>query len=203
MIITELKKTPPDGITLIFDDGTELKSTPALVSDMHLYSGSELDDEGFRELCAASSLSLCRARALRIVNSRPVSRREMIKKLTEKGEVPENAEYCADWLVELGLINDESYAGAVVRHYAAKGYGEARVRQELNRHGIPRELWDAAMEEMPEQDDKLLRFIRERLTDPDDRAQVKKVSDALFRRGYSWEQIRRTLNSYISQEDLQ
>ena len=165
--------------------------------------GMELDDADFSALSAASSLSLCKARALRIVNARPVSRREMIKKLVEKGEMPENAESCADWLCEMGLINDEAYAGSVVRHYAAKGYGLSRIRQELNRHGVPRELWDEALREMPEQDEKLERFIRARLTDPDDRAQVKKVSDALFRRGYSWDQIRHALNSFNSQEDEQ
>ena len=40
------------------------------------------------------------------------------------------------WLVGLGYINDREYAGMVVRHYAAKGYGARRVRDELRRRGI-------------------------------------------------------------------
>ena len=102
----------------------------------------------------------------------------------------------------MGLINDRSYAASVVRHYAAKGYGVSRIKQELKRHGIDRALWDEALEELPEQDDYIERFLRSRLTDPGDRAQVKKVSDALFRRGYSWEQIKHALNNFNSQEDF-
>ena len=116
-------------------------------------------------------------------------------------ETPDTAELCADWLCEMGLINDRSYAGSVVRHYAAKGYGQARIKQELRLHGISRELWDEALEQLPEQDEYIERFLRSRLNDPEDRAQVKKVSDALFRRGYSWEQIKHALNNLKFQED--
>ena len=73
----------------------------------------------------------------------------------------------------------------VVRHYAAKGYGAGRIRNELFRRGVPKELWDDALSEMPVQDDAIDKFVRSRLTDPSDRAQIKKVTDGLVRRGYS------------------
>ena len=133
--------------------------------------------------------------------SRAVRAAESLLRLVEKGETPENAEACADWLCRMGLINDAEYAGSVVRHYAAKGYGSARIKQELRHHGVPREMWDEAMLQMPEQDAYLERFIRSRLHEPGDRAQVKKVSDALFRRGYSWEQIKHALNEFDTQGD--
>lgn len=200
MKILELKQTSPERFTVIFDDGTQVKTSLGVVTDKFLHAGLELEDDEFHAFLSASSLSLAKSRALRIINTRPMSRKEMFKRLIEKGETPENAEYCADWLCEMGLINDESYAGSIVRHYAAKGYGITRIRQELNRHGIDREIWEDALEQMPEQDDKIERFLRSRLTDPDDRAQVKKVTDALFRRGYTWDQIKHALNNYTLQE---
>lgn len=203
MRIIELKQTSPERITLVFDNGTELKTSLYVVTDRFLHSGSELDEDEYNSLVSASSLSLCRQRALRCINARPMSRKELFDKLVEKGETPDNAELCADWLCDMGLINEEAYAASVVRHYAAKGYGASRIRQELIRHGVPRELWETAFEEMPEQDEYLERFIRTRLHNSNDRAEVRKLSDALFRRGYSWEQIRHALNSYISQEDNQ
>ena len=170
MTVTGLKQTSQERITVSFDDGSELKTTLSVVTGFYLCTGMELDDDRYRELLSASSLSLCKARALRIVGARPVSRKELRDKLTEKGESPENAEQCADWLCELGMIDDAVYAEMLVSHYSAKGYGVGRIRQELNRHGVPRELWDDALEQMPEQDDKLIRFIASRLTDPNDRA---------------------------------
>ncbi len=201
MTLREIKQTSPDRFTLIFDDGTELKTTLGIITGRFIRSGMDFDEEAYNELVSASGLAMAKARALRIINARPMSREELRKRLIEKGETPENAEACADWLCRMGLINDAEYAGSVVRHYAAKGYGSARIKQELRHHGVPREMWDEAMLQMPEQDAYLERFIRARLSEPGDRAQVKKVSDALFRRGYSWEQIKHALNEFDTQGD--
>ncbi len=201
MTLREIKQTSPERFTLIFDDGTELKTTLGIITGRFIRSGMDFDEEAYNELVSASGLAMAKARALRIINARPMSREELRKRLIEKGETPENAEACADWLCRMGLINDAEYAGSVVRHYAAKGYGSARIKQELRHHGVPREMWDEAMLQMPEQDAYLERFIRSRLHDPGDRAQVKKVSDALFRRGYSWEQIKHALNEFDTQGD--
>lgn len=201
MTLREIKQTSPERFTLIFDDGTELTTTLGIITGRFIRSGMDFDEEAYNELVSASGLAMAKARALRIINARPMSREELRKRLIEKGETPENAEACADWLCRMGLINDAEYAGSVVRHYAAKGYGSARIKQELRHHGVPREMWDEAMLQMPEQDAYLERFIRSRLSEPGDRAQVKKVSDALFRRGYSWEQIKHALNEFDTQGD--
>lgn len=201
MTLREIKQTSPERFTLIFDDGTELKTTLGIITGRFIRSGMDFNEEAYNELVSASGLAMAKARALRIINARPMSREELRKRLIEKGETPENAEACADWLCRMGLINDAEYAGSVVRHYAAKGYGSARIKQELRHHGVPREMWDEAMLQMPEQDAYLERFIRARLSEPGDRAQVKKVSDALFRRGYSWEQIKHALNEFDTQGD--
>ena len=198
--ITEINQTSPERFTLKFSDGSELKTSLGVITDRFIHSGMELSEQEFAELCDASSLSLAKSRALKILNARPMSEKEMRDRLTEKGESPENAVSCVEWLCEMGLINDESYAGTVVRHYAAKGYGVSRIRQELSRHGVPRDLWDTALEQMPGQDDKLERFIRARLTDAEDRAQIKKISDALYRRGYSWDEIKSAINHIKSEE---
>lgn len=201
MTLREIKQTSPERFTLIFDDGTELKTTLGIITERFIHSGMDFDEDAYNELVSACTLALSKARALRIINARPMSREELRKRLIEKGETPDSAEACAEWLCQMGLINDAEYAGSVVRHYAAKGYGASRIKQELRRHGLSRELWDEAMEQMPEQDEYLARFLRSRLTDPGDRAQVKKVSDALFRRGYSWDQIKHALNEFDTQGD--
>ena len=201
MTLRESKQTSPERFTLVFDDGTELKTTLGIITERFIHSGMDFDEDAYNELVSACTLALAKARALRIINARPMSREALRKRLDEKGETPENAEECAEWLCQMGLINDAEYAGSVVRHYAAKGYGASRIKQELRRHGVSRELWDEAMSQMPEQDEYLARFLRSRLSDPGDRAQVKKVSDALFRRGYSWDQIKHALNEFDTQGD--
>ena len=75
------------------------------------------------------------------------------------------------------------------------------MRAELSRRGVDRELWDDTLEAMPENTDKLDRFIAARLTDPEDRDQVRKVSAALYRRGYSWEEIRSALRRFNAETE--
>ena len=201
MQITDIHQTSPGRLTVTLAGGDEIKSTLGVVTDMRLYSGREMDPAAVSELKSASLRALARERALEYLSRRPMSCAELKKKLIEKGEDEDVAEYCVGWLSEHGLIDDESYAAAVARHYAAKGYGSGRVRTELSRRGIARELWDGALDAMPENVDKLDRFISSRLHDPDDRDEVRRVSQALFRRGYSWDEIRRALERHRAGAD--
>ena len=138
-----------------------------------------------------------RQRALKILERRDVSRKMLLDKLTEKGISNTDAEEVADWLCGLGVVNDERFAGLVVRHYAAKGYGVGRIRSELYRRGIPRELWDDAMQELPEQDDQIDTLLRRRLrSDTPDRDELRRASDYLYRRGFGRDEIRAAIARY-------
>ena len=200
-IVSAMRQTSPGQVTVTRCGGEEIKTTLNVVTDLRLYAGRELDGEELKELRAASRSALARNRAMELLSRRPMSEKELIDKLIRKGEDEETAADCARWLRENGFLNDESYAAAVARHYAAKGYGPGRVRAELSRRGVDRELWDDTIQAMPENTDKLDRFIAARLTDPEDRDQVRKVSAALYRRGYSWEEIRSALGRFHAETE--
>ena len=138
-----------------------------------------------------STFEAAKNRALALLDKRDYSRAELRRKLLEKGISEADADAALERLGALGFVDDARYAPIVVRHYAAKGYGRRRVQQELQRRGIPRELWDEALAQMPEQDDTLDRLLAARLrgAELDDRAALKKATDALARRGYGWEEI--------------
>ena len=200
-IVSAMRQTSPGRVTVTLCGGEEIKTTLNVVTDLRLYSGRELDEEELKELYRASRSALARNRAMELLSRRPMSEKELVDKLIRKGEDEEAARDCARWLREEGFLNDESYAAAVARHYAAKGYGPGRVRAELSRRGVDRELWDGTIEAMPENRDRLDRFIAARLTDPEDREQIRKVSAALYRRGYSWEEIRSALGRFHAETE--
>ena len=200
-IVSAMRQTSPGRVTVTLCGGEEIKTTLNVVTDLRLYAGRELDGEELKELRAASRSALARNRAMELLSRRPMSEKELVDKLIRKGEDEETAADCARWLRENGFLNDESYAAAVARHYAAKGYGPGRVQAELSRRGVDRELWDDTLEAMPENTDKLDRFISSRLTDPEDRDHVRKVSAALYRRGYSWEEIRSALRRFNAETE--
>ena len=118
------------------DGGEALRVNVALIADFSLYTGRELSGEEYARLTAAASRMNARTRALKLLGFRAMSRRELVDKLTQKGESPEDAQEAADYLEELGYLDDAQYAASLVRHYAGKGYGPGRVRQELFRRGV-------------------------------------------------------------------
>ena len=138
-------------------------------------------------------------RALRMLEQRDYSRKELILKLTQKGEPLEDAEAVADRMMELGVINDERYSRMLVRHYAGKGYGACRIKQELYRHGIHTDLWEEAMEEIPSQEEQMDKLFRSKLRSSNpDQAEIKKATDALLRRGFSWSEISECKNRVLN-----
>ncbi len=200
MTITELREINPGRFLLGFSDGSEMRVGLNTVADLSLFRGKELSEDEFTKLFSAASLSACKERALRIIGARPKSCKELYDRLVEKGESSENAELAVSWLLELHYLDDLQYGQMLVRHYSCKGYGAARIKNELYRHGVPKKLWDEALEEMPETEDTVYSLLCKKLrTDEPDRAELKKATDSLFRRGYSWDEIKTAVSRFQSE----
>lgn len=135
-------------------------------------------------------------KAVNLLSFRAHSRKELADKLKQKtGCGDAELDEVLNRLEELGFLNDRAYAASVVRSCVRKGYGAKRALSELSRRGVPKELREEALEEMPQMSGTLERLIRARLRNPDDRDEVRKVSAAMSRRGYSWDEIRRALEN--------
>lgn len=197
MRIAKVEKSKhKQGRVLVFpEEGELLRITEAELLPFGIYPGAELTDQQVEALREAARCSETKLRAARMASSRMLSKKELTDRLRRKGAEPDEAAEAAERMEELGAVNDSAYAGVVVRHYAAMGYGRGRVEQELYRRGIPRELWEDALRELPDSADAIDAFLRSKLKDRQpDRAELKRLSDALLRRGYSWNEIRPALN---------
>ncbi len=192
------------------EDGSILRLGMEEIADFGLYAGLELSRETVTALGEASKERQGREKALELLSRRPMSRKELVEKLTarprdkEKEPFPrELADKIADRLEELGYLNDGEYAKAVARHYSAKGYGPRRIQEELWKRGVPRECWEEAGEEAQAPEEGIDAFLAHRFRKgPPDEKERKKAFDALARRGYRWEDIRSGLRRYGEGEDL-
>jgi regulatory protein len=199
--ITPSKKHQ-DVYYLDFEDGKSLRVGINQIADFSLFTGRELTDEEYDELTVSASRWSCLTRAMKLAGYRPLSRKELIDKLLQKGETPEATEYAADRLESLGVINDRDYSHMIVRHYAAKGYGAGRIRNELYARGVPRDYWDDALAGIPDQSETIEHLIDLKLrTDNPDRKELKKLTDYLYRRGFSWDEIRSALDGRLRDSD--
>lgn len=197
MTVTELREISQGRFLLGFSDGSEMKVSLNTVADFSLYKDKEISDEDFSLLFSAAALAACKERALRLISLRPMSCKELFDKLRDKGEADENAAACVQWLLDLHYLDDRQYAGMLVRHCAAKGWGRQRIKNQLYRKGLDKELWDAALAELPDMDDTVYSLLCRKLrSDAPDRVEMKRATDSLYRRGFSWDEIKAAVNRF-------
>ena len=178
-----------------FDDGSAMRLYRQTVEDFGLYAGMELTDEEFEKLTEAAGKMSAKMRAVRIISASGVTKRELEHRLIQKGEDPDQAKEAVKWMEDLHLVDDRNTAEAVVHSCISKGYGLQRAKQALYEKRIPREYWEEALQDYPDQLEKITAFLRSRLDADSDEKQIKKAIDALLRRGHSYRTIREALNN--------
>ena len=184
------------GRVLVFlEDGACLKITEQELLDFGLRAGDELDETPLARPKEAAGVSNVKATAADLIGKRAMSRASLEKKLRDKGASEAEARYAAEWLEAIGAINDADYAALLVRHCADLGYGPARTREKLYEKGVPRELWEDALAQLPEPDGQIDRFLQAKLRGrlPEEKENTR-LTDALLRRGLSWGDVKDAWN---------
>ena len=177
-----------------FSDETSMRLYRQTVEDFGLYTGKELSEEEMEALRISAGQMSAKMRAVRIVSASSVSKQDLQQRLVQKGEDPEQARNAVQWMSDLNLLDDARVAEQVVQRCISKGYGLSRAKQALYEKRIPKQYWDAALEDYPEQSDRIEDFLKSRLNADSDGKEVKKAIDALMRRGHSYGAIRRAMN---------
>ncbi|MBR0282488.1 MAG: RecX family transcriptional regulator, partial [Oscillibacter sp.] len=78
----------------------------------------------------------------------------------------------------------------LARDCAAKGYGPAKIRAKLYEKGVPKELWDAAMSDLPDGHAQIDAYLSRKLSGTPDADTKRRLTASLLRRGFSWDDIR-------------
>lgn len=192
----EASKYVQERVLVYPEEGDPLRITRAELLQFGLHQGMDLPPELVVELEESGKRSSLRAKGAQLASGRMLSKKELREKLVRKGAGEEEAQDIALWLEALGAVDESAYAGILVRHYAASHYGKKRVVQELQRRGIPRELMEEALTQLPEPQEAIEGYItakyKGRSLDFEER---RKLGNTLLRRGFDWHDIRPVLNA--------
>ena len=204
MRIDSLKTTPDRaGRYLVrFSDDSAMRLYRQTVEDFGLYAGKELTCQEMEDLRAGAGQMSAKMRAVRIVSASSVTKRDLEQRLVHKGEDPEQAKEAVQWMSDLNLLDDSRVAEQVVQRCISRGYGLQRAKQALYEKQVPKQYWDDALADYPDQTEKIVDFLHTRLGDEYDERELKRAIDALMRRGHNYSVIRKALNRLqLEQED--
>ncbi|HEY7708336.1 MAG TPA: RecX family transcriptional regulator [Gaiellaceae bacterium] len=106
--------------------------------------------------------------ALRALNHRDRSRRELERRLERAGISADERVATLDELADCGLLSDERFAEARARGLASKNGSDSLIRNDLRRHGIDADVIDTLVEGLEPESERAARIFRRR--GGDDRA---------------------------------
>jgi regulatory protein len=147
--------------------------------------------------------AVARAIVLRALNASPRSRAELESRLLERGVADGVATRVLDWCEEIGLIDDEAYAGLVIRSkQRSRGLGRRALVHELRRRGVEDHVAEVALAVIDDdrEEEVATRFAERKLrtmTALDSATKVKRLAAMLARRGYGTERCLRVARSVV------
>lgn len=195
------------GLTEIALDGvTWLKIRKKHFSQRPLALGEAVDPEEYIESMAALQAADCYEAALSMLDQAAKSEGEMRRKLMQKGYVAPAADATVERLRENRLIDDKRIAERMAQTSLTKPMGVYAIKRKMQAKHLSAEDIEAAMEAFDDrQQAQACRAAAEKLRNKYANLPIRevraKLSQALGRRGFSWDAISAALDDVLSQGD--
>jgi SOS response regulatory protein OraA/RecX len=189
--VTALRERPRGRVEVELD-GAPWRVLPAdAVVRAGLAAGRPLDRERARALARELRRAGALARATRALSARARTRRALEERLERAGVTATTRDDALGTLERAGLVDDRRVAHDRAEALAARGYGDAAIRADLEREGVPSEPAAEAVAALrPEReraralagtgppDARALRRLAARGFDPDTVAELAEFADS-------------------------
>ena len=207
MKILEINPAKGKLFEIVLENEQKLWLHADLVQSEFLRTGDDLDEERIVDLKRQAAEHRAYEYGLYLLEKRGYSYRELYGKLIAAPHAQEDAVLAAlEKLMRYGFLNDAVYAEQLARHFVeVKKFGIRRAEYEMRHRGLSQEDIDDALAEYDDAEKisaQLLEILQKKyaryLTDPDDRKATEKVTAALVRRGYTYQEIRYAIEDYYA-----
>lgn len=178
-----------------------------LLRQYHIQTGEIFDTELLEMLHRKSRFRRAYRRACYLLDEREYSYCTMYQKLMHTYQDKPLCTKVMEELIQCGAINDRRYAKKFAEYLVEyKHYGLYRVRQELLRKGIDKELTEqslqalreTAQENLPE---VLAKKYGKQLIDPEDYKVREKVIAGMTRLGYDYAEIKNAIEDFFAEQE--
>lgn len=173
--------------------------------EIHIYKLSENDEipqKTYEEIVKVLTKRV-KVRAMHLLEKRFLTRWELCDKLKKDGYTPEYIDIAVEYLDAYNYLDDERYAKDFIGIRTSK-YSKARITQDLVKKGVDKNLIESCFEELNEdgdcckEDELISQFLAKKGYSQDmDKMQKQKLMAALFRKGFSMDNILRVMNATL------
>lgn len=191
MIIVSVKLRRK-GLTEVFTDEIEsVMISTKIWQESGYREENEISFEELDEMIKKSDRYRAKEKALYLLTYRDHSKKELCEKIN-KTLPKDSAKAAADYMEEIGLLDDEryakNYAESLLNH---KGFGKRRIFHELEAKGVDRDTIEQIISELcfsPEE--KITEIIEKKYPQAiDDEKVYNRAVNALIRYGYQYSEI--------------
>ena len=197
MIITAIEPRRKSLSAIYIDGEFALKLDTETVLSERLKVGTEIDDDRLLELIKTSDARRAKEKALWLISYRDHSEGELRQKLLKDyGE--EAVDKAVERLMELRLINDESFAKKYAESLSHKHLSQRQIQQKLRLKGIDKELSSETVEDLNLDEKEEIRALIEKkyIRKLSDEADLRRTIAALQRRGFGYADIKAVINEF-------
>lgn len=191
-----------DSFLVFLDSGEKIRTFKSVIDEFGIYIGREFTADEVEYLRLASNTDSAEALAAEIASRRPISKRELKRRLMDESIPEEIAEATAIRFDTQKYISDLEFAIFIVKHYSARGHGVEKIEDELFQRNIAFELWEEAFKYCEPPGEMIDRIVSRKLAGKIvDASEKAKTIDFLKSRGFRIEDINAGLDRYLAGKD--
>lgn len=201
MILT-YKDGKKDKIHIYIDQEYSLTVDRDFFLSQGIKNGYEISCDELNELTSKINARRAFNKAVDLLSRRDHSKKELSDKLKQKG-FGSDFDEVFEKLESYGYLDDERFARNYTKQLIEfKSFGKMRIKQELFKKGIDRDLISEILEEIQIDENDLVDLIeRKYKRNLYDEKGVKRTFNTLVRLGYSYSEIKSALSQIQLQED--
>ena len=203
MLVKQVTKCGKSRNLVKLESGLSFPLYTSEVTKFDAWEGSDLSDESLSEIMTRILPSRCIKRAMNLLQKKSFAEGELVRKLSDGGYPDEVVEKAVEYVRSFGYIDDVRYASDYIRYHSSQGRGKNRIRMDLKAKGISDDSFEKAWDEncelglIPGEEEEIAKLLEKKHFNPDmERADKDKIAAFIMRRGFSAEDIFRTMKSF-------
>lgn len=181
-------------VDVCFDDRSRIRIRKKDWIKHPLEAGEDIEIDRYEKLIFDSQMAEAYEAALSILDYSAKTESEIRKKLSMKGYLDSILDYVTERLKNARLIDDRMIAERIAEGAAARGIGQYALKRKLRTRGITEDDTEYAMTLVDEEAEaegakKEAAKLFRKYASLEKREARNKLSQALARRGYSWDAV--------------